>query len=239
MTERPREVRQLALLRDWLEEQILSAREAACLFAGVLPSARMGGSGDFGGWLPGREPWEHAKEAWAFRVNSEISHIETILRESGLPAGQSPQDYLSAGVKLGFVPPWLDVVRMDTVCQSLLPSELQETPPVDRPIQTANRKKAQKRWNDDDKQALMRGAGREEFERLRAKRFEGYTGKDGTPVIIRVAVAVLEAIRKVEPRPEFHPSTRTAERRVKEWLSEDQPDNAGAMSDNAGACMAK
>lgn len=239
MTERPRDIRQLALLRDWLEEQILSAREAACLFAGVLPSARMGGNGEFGGWLPGREPWEHAKEAWAFRVNAEISHIETILRESGLPTGQSPQTYLSAGVKLGFVPPWLDVARMDSACQSLLPSELQKSPPVERPIQTANRKKAQKRWSGDDKQALMRGAGREEFERLRAGKFEGCTDKDGSPVIIRVALAVLEAIRNIEPRPEFHPSPRTAERRVKEWLMEERPDNAGALSENAGAHVAK
>ncbi len=85
----------------------------------------------------------------------------------------------------------------------------------------------------------MKGAGREEFERLRTAGFADCIREDGSPIITKVALAVLEAIRKFEPNPEFHPSPRTTERHVKYWLEEDRPDNADALSDNAGAHMAK
>jgi hypothetical protein len=239
MTDRTLEIRQMAALRDWLEQQTLSAREAACLLVGVLPPERMGDEREFGAWLPGREAWAHAREAWAFGVKSEITHSETILREAGPPPGQSPQAYLSMGAKRGFSPPWLDAARADPACYSLLPIELQLTPPAERPIQTANRKKARAQWDADDKQVLMKGAGRGEFERLQARGFEGCTNKDGAPIIIRVALAVLEAIRKIEPDPECHPVPRTVERHVKKWLAEKRSDNARALSGNAGAHVAK
>lgn len=239
MTEETLVARQMAALREWLEQDTLSAQEAACLLAGVLPPEREGDERDFGAWLPGRKAWDHAREAWAFKVRAEIAHIETILREDGTRHDQSPKAYLARGAARNFMPPWLDAAWTDPACHALLPGALHTAPPAERPIQISNREKARGRWDGDDKQALMKGAGREEFERLRAGDFEGCVKKDGSPVVIRVALAVLEAIRKIEPCPEFHPSARTAERHVKKWLSEDRPDNAGALSDNAGAYMAK
>ncbi|MBW6506891.1 MAG: hypothetical protein K0B00_09095 [Rhodobacteraceae bacterium] len=239
MTEETLEARQIAALREWLEQDTLSAHEAACLLAGVLPPEREGDERDFGAWLPGRKAWEDVREAWAFKVKAEIAHKEVILRENESRHDQSPKAYLALGATRNFMPPWLDAARADPACHSLLPGELQTAPPVERPIQIANRKKAQDQWATDDKQALMKGAGREEFDRLRAAGFVGCIREDGSPIVIQVALAVLEAIRKIEPDPKFHPSPRTAERRVKEWLAEDRPDNAAALSDNAGAYMAK
>lgn len=239
MTDETLEARQMAALSEWLAQGTMTAHEAACLLAGVLPPERAGDERDFGAWLPGCEAWAHAREAWAFGVKAKIAHIETILCEDESRHDQSPKAYLALGAKRGFLPPWLDPARADPACHSLLPGELQTAPPVERPIQIANQKKARSRWDSDDKQVLMKGAGREEFDRLRAAGFEGCTDKQGAPVIIQVALAVLEAIRKIEPDPECHPSPRTAERRVKEWLAEDRPDNAAALSDNAGAYMAK
>jgi len=235
MTEETLEARQMAALSEWLEQGTLTAHEAACLLAGVLPPECAGDKRDFGAWLPGCEAWAHAREAWAFGVKAKIAHIETILREDESRHDQSPKEYLALGAKRGFLPPWLDPARADPTCHSLLPGELQTAPPVERPIQIANRKKAQIRWEGDDTQALMKGAGREEFNRLRAAGFAGYTREDGSPIIIRVALAVLEAMREFDPDPASQPATRTAERYVKKWLAEDQPDNADALSDNTGA----
>lgn len=238
MSERTLEARQLVALRHCLELPNLTVCQAACLLVGVLPPEKTDDRA-FGAWLPGCEVWEHGREAWAFKVASDIAHAETVLRDAGPPSGQSPGAYLALGAKLGFTPPWLDVARADPACHALLPPELQTAAPAERPIQTANRAKARKRWSEDDKQALMRGAGRDAFNRLQEGGFKGCTDKNGAPVIIQVALAVLEAIRKEEPNPEFHPSPRTAERRVKEWLAEDRPDTTGALSDSAKAHMAK
>ncbi|HBZ44057.1 MAG TPA: hypothetical protein DEO85_08395 [Maritimibacter sp.] len=239
MTEEKLEARQMAALSEWLEQGTVTAHEAACLLAGVLPPERAGDDRDFGAWLPGCEAWAHAREAWAFRVKAKIAHIETILREDESRHDQSPEAYLALGAKRGFQPPWFDPARADPACHSLLPGELQTAPPAERPIQAANRKKAEVRWTTDDKTVVMKNAGRAEFNKLRAAGFAGCTREDGSPIIIQVALAVLEAIRKIEPDPAFHPVPRTAERYVKKWLAEDRPDNAGAQSDNAGAYVAK
>jgi len=52
--------------------------------------------------------------------------------------------------------------------------------------------------------------------------FEGCAAKNGSVIVIRVARAVLEAVRATEPDPKFHPSPRTTERYVKKWLAEDE-----------------
>lgn len=245
MTFRLRQVRQIDALRDWLEMTVWEARQAACLLAGVLPAendfspATMADKVGFGAWLPGREPWEHAREIWASLVEADICRIETILKETGPRNDPSPRGYLALGAKLGFSPPWLKAAKLNEACLSLLPDEFLVVPSPEKPLQIANRKKARERWDTDDKRVLLRGAGRAEFDRLRAQEFDGYTRKDGSVVIIRVARAVLEAVKVAEPDPEFHPSPRTAERNVKEWLEFDCSDNASALSDSAGAQVAK
>ncbi|MFU1477009.1 hypothetical protein ACM25N_04620 [Roseovarius sp. C7] len=232
---------QLESLQWWLERPVLGPHEAACLLAGFLPPPSIEKRRDrsFGAWLPGRKPLDHALEMWADIVELDISRIESILRDAKDPHDQSPQAYLSLGAKRHFKPPWLDAARTHAGCLSLLPEELLTTPPAESPLQISNREKAQKRWEHDDKLVLMNGAGRDEFERLRAGGFEGCTGKSGSIIVIRVARVVLEAVRAAEPDPKFHPSPRTAERYVKKWLADHKSDNAGALSDNAGACVAK
>lgn len=246
MTYRPRHVRQMDALRDWLAKSVWEARQAACLLAGVLPSPKDDFSppttadrAEFGSWLPGREPWQHAREIWTSKVEADICHIETILKETAPRHDPSPRGYLVLGERLGFSPPWLKAAKLHEACLPLLPDELLLVPSPEKPLQIANRKKARIRWDSDDKHVVLRDAGRAEFERLRAQDFDGYKKKDGSVIIIRVALAVLEAVKVAEPDPEFHSSPRTAERHVKKWLELDRSDNAPALSDTAGVQVAK
>lgn len=125
MTERPLEIRQMDALKDWLRDGPWTVREAACLLAGVLPPERMGDSSDFGGWLPGREAWAHAREAWQQIVTADVVHIEKVLLENGPPKGAEPQDFLSLASRLKIIPPWLDAASADPDCAELLPTALQ------------------------------------------------------------------------------------------------------------------
>ena len=185
MTYRPRHVRQMDALPDWLAKSVWEARQAACLLAGVLPSP---------------------KDDFSPPTTADRAEFGSWLHEACLP---------------------------------LLPDELLLVPSPEKPLQIANRKKARIRWDSDDKHVVLRDAGRAEFERLRAQDFDGYKKKDGSVIIIRVALAVLEAVKVAEPDPEFHSSPRTAERHVKKWLELDRSDNAPALSDTAGVQVAK
>lgn len=112
----------MAALSEWLEQSTLTAHEAACLLAGVLPPERAGDERDFGAWLPGYKAWEHGRDAWAFGVKAKIAHIETILLEDKSRHDQSPKAYLALGAKRGFQPPWLDPALADPAFRKYLPT---------------------------------------------------------------------------------------------------------------------
>lgn len=223
-----REARQLEQLRDWLSRPNWTSTESVMLLAGLDPELSFNET-EGRWWLPGSDESVHPDEI-----------ADRLERARGLRLPLlTPEGAIFAALAKNHWIPWLDAARADPACHSLLSGELQTATPMERPIQIANRKKARSRWDGDDKQVLMECAGREEFDRLRAAGFVGCTRKDGSPIIIKVALALLEAIRKIEPDPAGLPVPRTAERYVKTWLAGDLPDNAGALSDNAGAYMAK
>lgn len=224
----PKERARMRRLRDWLSRPNWKSTESAMLLAGLDPELSFSET-EGRWWLPGSDESLHSDEI-----------ADRLERARGLRLPLlTPEEAIVAALAKKHRIPWLDAARADPDCQSLLPRELQTAPPAERPIQISNRAKARGRWEADDKQVLMKGAGRAEFDRLRAAGFAGCTREDGFPIIIEVARAVLEAIRKIEPDPVLHPVPRTAERYVKKWLAEDGPDTAGALSDNAGAYMAK
>jgi hypothetical protein len=239
----PKERAKMRRLRGWLAARVWSPSQAIAVLCGYDPEvgpntcsadmAFLPGVHDFYGVPVGARAPDDLRALDA-GIEDQRSYVSG-LRLSTKPPGEAIKTAASAGVLV----PWLEAALTDAECRKLLPEELLRESPAERPLQVANREKAQKRWAGDDKQALMKGGGREEFDRLRAAGFEGCTREDKSPVIIQVALAVLEAIQKIEPLPAFHPSRRTAERHVKKWLEEDQPDNAGALSDDAGAQMAK
>lgn len=230
-------------LREWLAARVWSPSQAIAVLCGYDPEVGPNTCSADMAFLPSAHDFYGVPVG--ARAPDDLRALDAGIEEQrgyvfGLGLSTKPPgDVIKTAALAGVPIPWLEAALTDAKCRKLLPQEFLRRPPAERPIQISNREKAQKRWAGDDKQALIKGAGREEFERLRATGFAGCAREDKSPVIIQVALAVLEAIRKIEPRPEFHPSRRTAERHVKKWIVADQTDNAVAQSDDAGAHMAK
>lgn len=225
------EARQIQVLREWLEKPVLSVHEAACLLAGVLPPERLGDQRDFGAWLPGREAWEHARAAWNAKVKSEIALIETIIRDAGVPLGQSPGAYLALGRELGFIPPWFDAAYADPECREFLApkamnasGEIEAAPKEKTARQIAASANANKRWAADDTRQMILGTGWQAFQTLRTGGFEEIERHEsgrwaGHLNINDLGRAVLEAIRDAAPdEADIWPDPQSVKRMVKKWL---------------------
>lgn len=135
-------VRQMDALKDWLRASPWAVREAACLIAGVLPPERMNDTSAFGGVLPGREAWQEERETWREMVAFEIAHLETLLKEQGVPKGATPQGFLALAAQLDRNPPWLDAARADAEARALLQSNALEgyAPIIVEKMQRSGRK---------------------------------------------------------------------------------------------------
>ena len=242
--------RQLAVLKDWLSRSTWTPDQAACLLAGVCPLEGKLSDQGFAAYLPvgssdkylpGRMEWQHSPEVGKMITAGRIAELASFFGRTFSAENSSPGDFVVLGVKFGFSPPWLDYALNDPDCAKHLPIEVTKTTPKESRLQTANRKKALKKRDGDDKYKLIVGAGRAEFERLRAIEFHGHTPKEGRVNKSSVARAILDAIQDAatgEPSS-LIPNPRTVERYVSKWLAEDRSDNAGALSDNAGAQVAK
>ena len=232
---------QMAALVSWLQRPAISVSNAACLLAGVCPPERHISDRLHGGYLPGLQEWEIEPEIGRNLLANKIGELKTLLSETKTPNVRSLADFLRLGLLLGERPPWLEYVINDPECKKQLPPEITKLPPDERPIQKANRKKAFQKRDGDDKYKLLVGAGREEFLRLRATGFNGHTRKDGNLIKASIARSILDAIQRTAPDEpsSLMPSLRNVERYVSEWLSQNTSDSAGALSDNAGAEVAK
>lgn len=232
---------QMVVLMAWLQRPAISVSQAACLLAGVCPPERDYDDRLIGAYLPGRQEWEIEPEIGKTLLANEIDELKTLLTEAKTPEVRSLAQFLVLGLELGKRPPWLEYAVKNAECKKLLPQEVTNTLPLERPIQIANREKAFKKRDGDDKYKLTIGAGRDEFERLRDIQFQGHTREDGSPNKSSVARSILDVIREAvaDESDSLIPSSRTVERYVSKWLSEDSPDSAPAPSDNAGAQVAK
>ena len=113
--------RQLAALREWLARPLWTPNQAACIFAGVLPSERLFDKRPFGGYLPPKSEWHHAKEIEQAIFAERIAELETLLGEAIPNELRTPENYISLGLKLGFMPEWLDYARNDEETRKFLP----------------------------------------------------------------------------------------------------------------------
>jgi hypothetical protein len=234
----------MARLRGWLNADNWDPFESLAVLSGYDPDFSYGTSASALSLLPGSNDFynvpQGSRDPDVLRVLDdgvdEQRRDVRGLRLTTMPPEEAIAFALAKKVRI----PWLDAALADPLCRGRLPIELHKGLPAERPIQVANRKKARKRWENDDRQVLMQDAGRPAFERLRAAGFEGCTRRDGSIITISVVRVVLAAIRDTEPdHPDLHPAPRTAERYVKKWMTEAQSANAGALSDNAAAHMAK
>ncbi|WP_375227879.1 hypothetical protein [Roseobacter sp. S98] len=232
---------QMALLESWLQRPIITVQQAACLLAGVCPPERDNDDRLFGAYLPGRQEWEIEPDIGRNLLVNEIDELKTKLSEAKTPQVRSLADFLRLASELRERPSWLDFAVNDPECKKLLPVEFTNIPPDERPIQIANRKKALKKRDEDDKYKLIVGAGRAEFDRLQNIGFEGHKRKNGALNKATVARSILDAIRAAatgEPSS-LIPAPRTVERHLTSWLGKDGSDSAPALSDGAGADVAK
>jgi len=237
--------RQLAVLKDWLSRPAWTPNQAACLLAGVCPiddliSGQVFAAylpvGKVEAYLPGRREWDHSPEIGKKITEGRIAQIETSLIQAFSPDRVTPRDFITLGMKFGFEPPWLDYALRDSDCVEFLPRDLTDESPERTSKNVTQQKKARQRWDNDDKRILLNGPGREEFNRLRQGKFRGHTRSSGEVVFASLERAIREAIKKAAPdEADCWPEPKTIIRQVKIWLSEDQSDNAGALSENAGA----
>lgn len=237
--------RQLTVLRYWLSRPAWTPNQAACLLAGVCPIddfvtdiafAAYLPVAEVDAYLPGRQEWEHSSEIGKKITEGRIAQIETSLVQSFSREHVTPKDFIGLGIRFGFKPPWLEYALNDAACIELLPDDLKGVAVEGGGKNEAQQKKANKRWENDDRRVLLNGRGREEFDKIRHENFRGHTRKSGQVIFASLARAIGEAIKNAAPdEPSCWPDPKTITRQVKVWLNDQQADDAGALSENTRA----
>lgn len=220
----PKERVRMRRLRGWLAERNWSPSQAVAVLCGFDPEAGRNTCAADMAFLPGVYAFygvsDGSRDPDDLRaMDAGIEEHLTFVRGLGLTT-MSPQNAIVKVVAAGISIPWLEAVQADLECRKFLPKEALLEPSAERPIQVANRAKANAFWENDDKHKLILDAGRKEFERLQGSGFVEHTGPNGKPIIASVARAIQEVIADIEPNPKFHAEPRTVERHVKKWLEE-------------------
>lgn len=223
-------------LRDWLERALWSGApnpigplpwpESACILAGLDPEASA--DADPAGWslLPG------ALAFYGFnafprdrdgQVELHASVEEHIGRLLGLHLNtMPPANAIKAARAAGLTIPWANAAE-GAGGRSAFSKAQQE------------RRRAQ--LASDDKQKLIKGAGRDAFDQIRNADFAGYRKPSGGVNVAKVARELRKAIVVAAPdEPESWPDHRTLVKYAKEWLAESKSkDEGSANSESAPA----
>lgn len=198
MTERSREIGQLDSLVDWLSKSAWTPREAACLLVGVLPPEPDFGFDDrpFGAWLPGQEPWGHARELWQKKIAAEIDQMERKLASIPNVGVMPPADLLAHLVRQNsqLLPPWGSALLNSAAHTKSLPvkvrARLREALGMSQEIdRRANSAYAMKLKNDPDWDLQVREAERRWKEGQTNKQIADALADSGYPTKTESAIS--------------------------------------------------
>jgi hypothetical protein len=202
--------------------------EVVCILAGIDPEASADADASGLAFLPG------ALESYGFKEGFPKDPDELLALNAGVAerigmligfrlTSMSPEDAISKMVKAGFPIPWLPLAMKDPLCEPHLPKGIPEGYGERRPskFRLSQKAKQEARLESDDMQVVIRGFGREAFDALRSRGFEGCKAASGRVNVAAVARQVREGIKKgAGTEPELWPEPRTLENRVRKWLLE-------------------
>lgn len=202
--------------------------EVVCILAGLDPEASADSDASGLAFLPGALKSYGFKEGFPKDPADLMALNAGVAEHTGMLIGfrlttMSPEDAVSKMVKARFPIPWLPLAMKDPLCEPHLPKDIPEEYGERHPSKFSLSQKAKQvaRLESDDMQVLIRGFGRETFDALRSRDFEGCKAASGRINVSKVARKVREGIMKgAETEPELWPVPRTLENRVRRWLRE-------------------
>ena len=202
--------------------------EVVCILAGFDPEASADADASGLAFLPGALESYGFKEGFPKDTVGLMALNAGVAEQTGLLIGfrltsMSPKDAIGRMVNVGFPIPWLSRAMADPACEPHLPKGIPAGYGERRPSKFSLSQKAKQeaRLESDDMQVLIRGAGREAFDSLKAKGFEGFKAVSGRVNVAAVARNMRDAIKeKANGEPELWPEARTLENRVRKWLQE-------------------
>jgi hypothetical protein len=218
--------RRLGVLADWLQRD-WNLNEAAWIIAGVCPELSHGPcTSQAGGWyvLPGLQYPSDAESLFGFDRDMEviINRLQSTLAKVAHEGTMTPRDVILLAIKKNVCPPWLSAAKGDKECSKYLPPAVFESggPDARTAFRVAQKKRRNEQYEASDLTMLIRGAGRQAFDRLKNQGFADFRKRNGTINIALVARSLLDGIEAAQVDPKLWPDERTLRNYINVWLAD-------------------
>jgi hypothetical protein len=223
------------MLREWLsrkfwrfnagDHQFDGISEGLCLLAGIDPERSMITDMQYGPkFLPGASEFYECEMITAEdqgQLKIAIDRQVDELRSLGLTGRVRLRKILELCYKNELHPPWLHAANDDFECAKMLPFDLITKPEFKARIrQGASSRGGQARASKNAKTQLLQKQGKEEFERLLKKDFEGCSAKSSESILAtKVADKIYDfLVEYVGTETGRLPELTTVQSNVRRWL---------------------
>lgn len=225
----------LRRLRDWLAADTWMPSQAMAVLCGYDPEVGDNTCAADMAFLPGAHRF-YGVPVGASEPDDLRALDAGIEEQQGYIGGlrlttMPPKEAIAKTVAAKVPIPWIEVARADPRCRKYLPPEAlgalgknEGASEEKTPRQIAGSANAKARWEPNDTRKLLLGAGRDAFDALQARGFEGIERHEKGPWAGRLnrsdlVRAILEAIREAAPdEAELWPDSQAVQRALKEWL---------------------